>query len=182
MFTVNYYKLLRQAAYGRGFSGIYAIDYNGNSRQLFGNQNSQQYLFPQTSSYTYMQGSISSSVNSSAPVMFGSGTTPPTVNDYKIEKLISTGLTINNTESVRSVTDEGVIFTNIYTLTNTSSIDITISEVAWYAYSYYSASASNNTHFLLDRTLLDSPVTIPAGEMAQVTYTLNWKLPAIPTA
>lgn len=60
-------------------------------------------------------------------------------------------------------------FTKIYTATfqNNTSEDITITEVGiaakMYVYNDYFG-------FLLDHTLLDTPVTIPAGETRTITY------------
>lgn len=106
-----------------------------------------------------------------AGAIFGNGTTPPTEDDYKLSGDIVTGYTSSGTASTEIVGSQ-IIQEAVYTLTNTSSSDITISEVG-----YVGRTSSSTAHyFLLDRTLLDSPVTIPAGGVGQVTYTITFNI------
>lgn len=57
---------------------------------------------------------------------------------------------------------------------NTSSADVTIREIGYYA--CYDGN-TKNSRVLLDRTLLDTPVTIPAGSIGQVVYTITFNYP-----
>lgn len=96
-------------------------------------------------------------------VVFGNGTTPPTPDDFNM----SGDILSKNTFGVSCVleankNDEGKFYQKcIYTITNNSGADITISEIG-YVYKMC----------LMERSLLDTPVTIPHQGVGQVTYTI----------
>lgn len=108
-------------------------------------------------------------------VVFGDGSGIPSENDYTLfGNVVST---FNETHITSfSVEGDTVVRTVQYTITNTSSTeDITISEIGyittihhkqWYQYA----------NILIDHTVLDSPVTIPAGGVGQVTYTITFNI------
>ena len=109
-------------------------------------------------------------------IFIGSGSTPPTENDYKLENMITSGFTGAVTYSHHM--NEGV-HSLVYdiTITNTSDSPITISEVGYAvtvacASSIGSTSTSNAT-ILYDRTVLPTPVTIAAGDFESIRYTLK---------
>ena len=81
------------------------------------------------------------------------------------------------------VDDDGVSYTIRYTLTNTGNEDFTISEIGLFGF-LYKKHKSYNYHyrynFLTERTLLESPITIPAnGGVGQLTYTLRYNYPTV---
>lgn len=112
---------------------------------------------------------------------FGTGDTPATENDYTIESIISSGLSASfspisyftGENSYNSEDDEMSMYIDI-TLTNTSQDSITIKEMCRFGYGYYSdtkgSTPSSRTVTLLDRIVLDSPITIPAGEVIVLRY------------
>ena len=110
-----------------------------------------------------------------AGVIFGNGATPPTIDDYFLSGDQITG--IEYTSNVSSVIDDnGVTVTGVYTITNNNTSDITISEVGLVGpcttgtpYYYWRC--------MVERTLLDTPVVIPAGGIGQVTYTIRFNYP-----
>lgn len=118
-------------------------------------------------------------------VTFGSGTTQPTENDYKLESPISSGISVTR-DVYKTVTSSDKLSVEIhYSVTNTTGSDITISEIGLKK-SIYAASVPNisatpiltNTPtlgrvFLIDRTLLDNPVTIHPGDTADLKYILS---------
>jgi len=118
-------------------------------------------------------------------VTFGSGTTQPTENDYKLESPISSGISVTR-DVYKTPTSSDKLSVEIhYSVTNTSGSDITISEIGLKK-SLYAASVPNilatpiltNTPtlgrvFLIDRTLLDNPVTIHPGDTADLKYILS---------
>lgn len=108
----------------------------------------------------------------STGIGFGSGTTPPTIDDYKLESAISKGLSFSFTQS------HGNPCTWIITITNTSDKEITIAELGMFTsiYSSYYNSGSDITA-LVDRTVLDTPVTIPAGGIGKIEYAIKINLP-----
>ena len=96
-------------------------------------------------------------------VIFGDGDTPANIDDYKLSGNLITTLSGNGLISCEYV-DDKCIATRIFTLTNTGSEDVTIREVA--------TLAGFNYQTIIERTVLDNPVTIPAGGIGQVTYTV----------
>lgn len=132
--------------------------------------------------YTHTSGVPFSTSSYGSGIKLGSGTTPPTADDYCIENMITSGInvTINSRTKYVDQSNHACIDINM-TVTNTGSDPLTISEAAFYNFavsypSYNSTSATStgaNTAVMIDRTLLDSPITIPAGESATITYTIK---------
>ena len=104
-------------------------------------------------------------------VVLGDGTTPPTIDDYKLSGNVISGFTY--TKALTITNDEsGVTLSCLFTITNTSDIGFTIGELGLLA-SVASGSYTEATKILLERTVLDTPVSIPAGGIGQVTYTIR---------
>ena len=101
-------------------------------------------------------------------VIFGDGNTPVTAEDYKIAGNIITGIT-TSAALARSFNDGLAQIVATYTIT--ASSEVTIKEIAAFASSGY------NGMYMLDRTVLDTPVTIPAGGVGQVVYTITFNYP-----
>ena len=130
-----------------------------------------------TSSYYNL---VLNSTNSGVSV--GSGTTPPTINDYNLESTITSGLSAATPVVSTQLDENGNPYVKlVYTINNISQNSITISEIGAkiqiFAATTQGASATSSLIFLLDRTLLDSPVTIPAGEYAVIEYVLKTVIP-----
>lgn len=98
---------------------------------------------------------------------FGDGTDEPTLDDYTLSGNFIR--TITGTASASSkVDDDGVEITSLFTLTNTGTDPITISEVGRFG---------GFKGYLVERVLLEVPVTIPAGGVGQVTFTTRFDFP-----
>ena len=111
--------------------------------------------------------------NNYAGVCFGTGTTPADINDYNIEAPITTGLTVATpSKTTQNETDNYKEYTGTYGVTNTTSSDITITEIGLKGLVY--SDNSSSTAILVDRTVLDTPITIPAGQSKQITYTIRF--------
>ena len=108
-------------------------------------------------------------------VVVGSGKTPASKTDYKLENLISSGLTSAGTTSTSQITVDGIETVKAIILRNTSSADITISEIGMLGCCY---SSGTFQAVLVDRTVLDNPITIPAGESKAISYTIRINNPA----
>ena len=107
-------------------------------------------------------------------VSFGIGTTPATASDYKLESLLGSTQISVSTPSVVSFS-RGETFDEYsvtFGITNKTTEAITISEVGLIA--SVIAPNSKNYYVLVDRTVLDAPVTIPAGQSKQITYTIRF--------
>ncbi len=104
-------------------------------------------------------------------MMVGTGTREATENDFDLET-INTLLTCDSVVVNRSAN-----YTKIYTavFSNTASNDITITEVGLYGNMVYQhCGTATYDDFLLDRTVLSTPITIPAGESKAITYELGF--------
>lgn len=121
--------------------------------------------------------------NASFGFAFGTGTTAPTEDDYTIESIISSGLSMTGTPqkqySFNSETDEYTVYYDI-TLANSSESDISISEVCHFANVFPTANKGeapvtniyNYFSVLMDRIVLEIPVVIPAGESGVIRYSM----------
>lgn len=112
-------------------------------------------------------------------VSFGTGNTPTSFDDYTLSGDVVTAISFTLVRSC-GVDDNGCTLTCIYTITNTENKDVTIGEVGiWGRYEYYYNNSNRKTVYpLIERTVLESPVTIPAGGVGQVTYTIRLNYPA----
>ena len=112
-------------------------------------------------------------------VIFGTGNTEPTIDDYQMAGEHFVDYTESHTyESTLNGTTKTLSCR--YTLTNTSTESVTIGEVGLSTYAYREVSSNYYySGFLLERTALDSPITIPAGGVGVITYTLKFDLPNI---
>lgn len=107
-------------------------------------------------------------------VVFGTGNTPPTLDDYKLGGDLITTISAA-VVTTKSADETGCEVTTVYTLNNYGSAYITIGEVATVV-TY--AKAGEENKIMIERTVLDSPVTITAGGVGQVTYTTKLITPA----
>ena len=112
-------------------------------------------------------------------IWLGNGTTTPTEEDYNMQNQITSGISCS-TSKTNGVDENGNAFSRyIITVTNTSSSAKTISEIA-FAQGIPAASSPTGSVswecIMLDHTLLDSPVTIAAGDVAVIEYTLKCAL------
>ena len=123
---------------------------------------------------TFAAGSVPTG---SSGIYVGSGSTSPSETDWKLESpLLGNQLSANSVTSY-SVNDANTImYVNYdYVLSNNTQNEITIREIGRFAAVYVSSTKGNdvtNTKkvALVDRTVLETPVVIPAGEAATVRY------------
>lgn len=97
----------------------------------------------------------------------GTGTTEATENDYQLEA-DATGLTCDSVDTAISAND-----TKTYTATfsNSTANAITVAEMGFFCCSY---TGNGYDNFLLDHVILDTPITIPAGESKSITYEIGF--------
>ena len=108
-------------------------------------------------------------------VRFGTGNAPATLDDYKLSGDIIT--TLSGTCAIsRGADTNGAYITALYTLTNSGDSDVTVAEVGTFV-NINKTSSSNHAYPMLDRTVLDTPVTIPAGGVGQIVYTITFNYP-----
>ena len=158
MLTKNFYALMR-IAIGKISSTVNSLDnspstveYNSsNWYGILGNMN-----YYDTNGYRY--------------VRVGNGTTPATVNDYKLESMIDSGITVANPSTATTEQTDSYISWTV-TFGVSASVETTISEIGLITKAYRSNGPMDT---LVDRTVLDAPVTIPAGQSKQITYTIRF--------
>ena len=173
MFTRNWYKALAAHFAGVGSSVKQCINVNGNMSQCASNTNGVSIKLLGTGNSPSLEKACTSLISGGYGVAFGTGTTPPTVDDIKLSGDFITGLSCSAATSY-DWQDGYVDFIGIYTLTNTTAADITIGEVALMC-----STSQYDYPVMFERTVLDTPVTIPAGGIGVIDYSI--KLP-IPTA
>ena len=111
----------------------------------------------------------------STGVSFGTGTTLASVSDYTLESRLTDNQISVSTPSAVSFSrgDAYDEYSVTFGVTNKTANDITISEIGLTAMPY-SPSGGSNVYTLVDRTVLDTPITIPAGQSKQITYTIRF--------
>lgn len=111
-------------------------------------------------------------------LVVGSGTTPVTASDYKIESEITSLSFVACTYEYD--TESGTV-TRRKTMTNTSSETITISEIGLVGFvgvaSNATTTSASESPYLGYREVLESPITVAPGETFTVTVTLQFPLP-----
>ena len=158
MLTKNFYALMR-IAIGKISSTVNSLDntpstVDYNSSNWFGILGNMNYYT--TNGYQY--------------VRFGNGTTPATVNDYKLESMIASGIEVANPNTVTTEQTDSYISWTV-TFGVSAPVETTISEIGLIAKAYRSNWPIDT---LVDRTDLDTPITIPAGQSKQITYTIRF--------
>lgn len=115
---------------------------------------------------------------------FGKGLTPVSADDYKLAELIVEGLEILNLTATQTHTfsEDGNSMVRVanctFTLSNTSTEDITITEIGFFqAYCLSTTNAVNTTKdipVLMHREVLETPITIGAGAGANLNFTFTF--------
>lgn len=103
-------------------------------------------------------------------LQLGTGTTPPTEDDYCLESVIPDEMLSDQMSSVSywMNTDTKTLYVVTHTVRNNSSSPITVSELGIsfrFRCLTSSSTAASYANFLLSRTVLENPVTIQPGEM-----------------
>ena len=172
MLTKQYYDALRSAITGKtvtlkSLEGTY---YTGSTPPDPG---SSKYQYATCYCYNIpylMQTQRTSYTNTSVGgFCFGTGTSTPTENDCLFNTVIQipSGVTVS-----KAYEQNGETCIATYTLANGSSQDLTITEVALIG--NFMTSASKTIAYLVDRTLLDEPLTIAKnGGVGKIIYTIT---------
>lgn len=106
-------------------------------------------------------------------VVFGTGTTPPTVNDYEMESPITGSTVISATApgeaGVYVTIDETCMrISATYDVTNLTDQELALSEVGLFG------CYRTSDPLLYDRTVLAEPIVIPAGQTVPVNYAIKF--------
>lgn len=123
---------------------------------------------------TFPTNTVTSNTQANLGVYFGTGTTPATLADYRMEAPIESGLSITN-PSKYNFTDNGAgkwTFSASYVLTNTTDADFHVFEIGIVT---PLGTSSTGTYYpaLMEHTVLTEPITVKAGGSKLVTLTLT---------
>lgn len=171
MFLKNWYRLIALLMGADLGSNIGLINTSGN--KITSTTTTNELLDLTKTGDTYRaptMATVRTSIGTYPGVIFGTGTTPPTTDDYKLSGKIISTISAKATVTTTKANDGNVYtFMGVYEITNTGATAITIGEVALLG----GMSSGSATKYLVERTALDEPVTIPPGGVAQVTYAIR---------
>ena len=179
MFLIGFYQHLYCLMSGK--EGVDAKSTNGANLSLTpdtyyklgeGNYAGAQLALMFNSNYNFApySGKIRTAYNDSGGVIFGDGTVAPALSDTKLSGNIITGIvgTANLTQKIDAT---GFTFTADITVTNNNNAPVTISEMGRLV-------ARSSTHtVLIERTLLEKPLTIEAGGTGKIMYESRFDFP-----
>ena len=123
--------------------------------------------------------SASFTKNKAHGIIIGSGNTAPTENDYFLESQITSGIDGVITDTCRGRDGNGKMYMEFtIIISNTGASDLTIKEIGAVTYgtrckSSASATSVSQANLLVDRTLLDSPLTIAPNKSGLITYRIT---------
>lgn len=169
MLTNNYYNMLKANFSGYSGQAITLTHHDGKKYDASpGGSNYASYAYiPECGDY------LRTSKPNDRGVVFGNGTAQPSLDDYWLSGDIITTLSLVSKAKESAIVGDKAVGRYTYLLKNTGSSAITISELCICSYH------TNAKGLVIDHTLLDAPVTIPAGENGTVVY--EWSI-TIPTA
>lgn len=117
---------------------------------------------------------------SAGGVRIGTGKRPPSADDVNLESQITSGIYVTNqSELTYSVDENGIHFSATYGVRNNGADSLEVSEIGCYGKVKIriGSSTTGTRAFLIERTVLETPVVIPAGESRQITYTISLRYP-----
>lgn len=170
MFTQNYINLKKLQFFYTG-TGAYEYFVDSTGTKVYGYNN--------ILAGSDIGGWTSNVIREENPTMcgtsFGTGTTPPTLDDYKMESVITSGFTVLSSALIQSQEDGKYIHDRVYSLKNNTENDMTISEIGLFSRVLNGSSTSAGYKYvLMFRTVLDNPVTIPPGVAKVVTLRMTF--------
>lgn len=171
MLTKNWHTLISKAfLYGSGkYSSVTLKTFGGSSKTFSTNV----FFDALNDALFYEMDSLGSTQGNG--LVFGDGTTSPTLDDYQLSGTTHSSIGLSTSVGVTYDCAGNVKKTAVCTITNNGTEEITISEMGYVGYIKQGTTSAYN-HYLLDRTLLDSPITIPAGGVGQITYTIEFNI------
>lgn len=120
--------------------------------------------------------------SSATGIVLGSGTTEPTVNDYFLQNYITSGFSATVTQTAGVDNNDDVFTDFLITITNTGNSTLTIGEIGYIQYiaatTTVGSTSSSKSNFLLDRTVLSTPVEIAPGDYETIRYRLKTSIPS----
>ena len=171
MFTRNYYSLLalQRMVGSRAYEPIMLTTTAG---MLMTSYNSSW----TNTSTSWIDTVLVTSTAKTIGIYFGDGTTPPSISDYNCSGEEITGLSIVSTDSTVTYANNKYRCRIAFILKNTSDKEVTISEVCRKGL-IPTGNGSNTQPVMFERSVLDTPVVIPAGQNGTVEYITTVQIP-----
>ena len=170
MITRNFKNIIASLlqSYGSAY-GMLSVVNVGGTKYYFSPQFGK---FPNTRAATFVN------VAANAGISFGTGATPATEDDYQLQNTITGGVNVVLTGTKAGCNPPANPFIEYtFTITNTSSSTLTITEVGYKqvvnAATTPGRNASAEITVLLDRTVLDTALAIEAGDAGVLVYRLE---------
>lgn len=177
MFTKNWHRMIGHILCYNEASVEYK-NTQGSTIVSTGNAQTSHLIIGSTTAAHYIPSMyyVRTKLSGDGGVIFGTGTVPPTIDDYALSGNIVT--TITYSAAIEKIVDgEGVTMRGLYTLTNVGAEPVTIGEIALKC-GVNGSSASSNA-VIVERTVLETPITIEPGGVGQVTYTIRMNYPTV---
>lgn len=117
--------------------------------------------------------------NRYAGFCIGSGNTLPTENDYFLENQITTNFSMSIVDVRRGLDSNEKMYMEVnLVVVNTGSTNLVVREIGVVSNSIQtvasaSATAAGNTDILIDRTILDTPITIEPTMAGAIIYRIT---------
>lgn len=172
MVTRNFLNILAMVLEsGNQMGCLRCLDVNGYARFLSGNFYNTA-VFPYKAEGTFTLNPLS------AGISIGTGTTPVSEDDYNLASTITSGVNVVLTGTSYGTESPYYPFIKYdLTVTNTGANPLVVTEAGYkqtvQATRAIGSTAKANTVLLLDRCVLDTPVTIAPGDAGIVTYRLQ---------
>lgn len=173
MFLRNYYRNMASALIGK--QDTINVNYLGKNVKTASDSVYYSFTYSSSGVTNYMcpyMLALRKSYTDYGGVIIGTGDTPPTIDDYCLSGDIITDFSYSAT-ATQTIDDNQASIRVLYTITNSGSDAFTIREIA------LKCGNTNGTsgQCLVERTVLDTPVTIEPGGVGQITYTITFTYP-----
>lgn len=171
MLTKNFYKAFTAYLWGiRDDTTNMLVNHRGQTVTTNGYMYNMWYLNTPNANPSYIK--VKKGVADDG-VVFGDGNTPASIDDYQMSGEHFTTYSALHSRNY-NIDETGVTATIVFTITNTGTETFTIREIG----QFYQQGSSTDLCVLVERTVLDSPVTIEPNGIGQVTYTVRFPFPA----
>ena len=162
MLTKNFYAFLVASGSGVSVTGL-ATNTSGNVANANGSTQA-----------SFFKSMYKMPLNAIAGTYIGTGKKPASIDDYELDARIISGVTISaQTTTSVSYDEHGLYLANTFGVKNTGIDTLEVSEIGLVA-SLNTTNASTTADFLVERTVLEEPVVIPAGEARQISYVISF--------
>lgn len=177
MFTNNFYNAFKKAAFGMNAPNCISF---GGSERTIDEGSSVMCRLPLIDNLDRYGGGDLWNTTYHFGVLFGSGTVPPTKEDYTLSgSIVYENLGVSTALSTDK-TDEHLKRTAVFTIANNNDTEVTIGEVCWLGAT--GTRTYINDHIMMDRTLVEPVLVIPPGDVGQLTYSLTYNFPTFEEA